>query len=631
MPTRVSPSDWEPKDIDGLETNAGWAVRSTVNALVFAGPGSGKTEMLAQRACYLLETGICSRNRRILAISFKRDAARNLRERVESRVGSVLASSFDSYTFDAFAKSLLDNFRETLPQIWRPTPDYEIDFELEKKAPLRDFINGLTDETVGLTYEFLQGIPADSFYKQTVLGVRLNGAYQAEGTTNTLARKFWHSLLKSGHQSVLTFPMISRLAELVLIQNPHILKALRTTYQFVFLDEFQDTTGVQYSLTKTAFLNTSAVLTAVGDTKQCIMGWAGAVPEIFVKFRDDFAAVDKPLLINWRSGSKLVEIQKHLISAIDPDAEMPESGKKSPGDGECRTLFFDDYKREAEVVADMIRGWIHDDKISPREICVLTRGRPDHYSETLRAALADRDIAARVENELQDLLTEPVAELILNAFAVASRRQSPAEWMALVEQIDFVQGLSEDEKESRILKKQLSAFLKELGEALDTADSAAENRAAINSVLAFVGADAFAARYPQYARGNFLQDCREKCVTYLTDYRSQSADWSEAISKCRGVDAVPIMTIHKSKGLEYHSVVFIGLEDGALWGYRDSPHDETCAFFVAFSRAKERVVFTYSRIRLHTRTGRPAAQSKDTIENLYGILESAGVEIQEIE
>lgn len=630
MPPRVTASDWKPKDIDGLEPNADWAVRSTVNSLVFAGPGSGKTEMLAQRACYLLETGLCSRNRRILAISFKRDAARNLRERVESRVGSVLASRFDSYTFDAFAKSLLDRFRETLSANWRPTPDYEIDFELGYERPLRDFINGLADDAAGLSLARLQGIQVGPFYAQSILGVRLDGAYQADTKTNALAKKFWHTCLKAGNQSVLTFPMIGRLAELVLLQNPHILKALRATYQFVFLDEFQDTTGVQYSLTKTAFLETSTILTAVGDTKQCIMGWAGAVPEIFVKFRDDFAAESKPLLINWRSGSKLVEIQKHLIAAIDPEAEMPKSGKKSPGDGECRTLFFDNHEREAEAIAEMIRGWIHDDKIPPREICVLTRNRTEQYSETLRAALATRNIAARVENELQDLLTEPIADLILNAFAVACRQRSPAEWTTLVEQVHFVQGLYRDEKETRALNKRLSAFLKDLGETLDTAGSAAEIRSAINSVLAFVGADAFAARYPQYARGNFLQDCREKCVTYLTDYRGQCADWSEAISNCRGVDAVPIMTIHKSKGLEYHTVVFIGLEDGALWGYRHNPQDETCTFFVAFSRAKERVIFTYCRIRPHTKTGRPCAQSKNEIEDLYRLLEAAGVEIQEI-
>jgi DNA helicase II / ATP-dependent DNA helicase PcrA len=51
------------------------------------------------------------------------------------------------------------------------------------------------------------------------------------------------------------------------------------------------------------------------------------------------------------------------------------------------------------------------------------------------------------------------------------------------------------------------------------------------------------------------------------------------------------MTIHKSKGLEYHTIIFIGLEDGAFWTFQRQPDEDKCAFFVALSRAKERVIF----------------------------------------
>ena len=54
------------------------------------------------------------------------------------------------------------------------------------------------------------------------------------------------------------------------------------------------------------------------------------------------------------------------------------------------------------------------------------------------------------------------------------------------------------------------------------------------------------------------------------------------------------MTMHKSKGLEFHTVIFVGLENSALWGYQNSPDEETCGFFVAFSRAKQRIIFTAS-------------------------------------
>lgn len=76
-----------------------------------------------------------------------------------------------------------------------------------------------------------------------------------------------------------------------------------------------------------------------------------------------------------------------------------------------------------------------------------------------------------------------------------------------------------------------------------------------------------------------------------------------------------LMTVHKSKGLEYHTVIFIGLHQQSFWGYRGNPEEETKAFFVALSRARERVYFTRAR-----QSGGIAE-----IRELVNLLESAGV------
>ncbi len=136
-PRRVSSKDWSPVGVNQLEANALKVVRSTAHRSVLAGPGAGKTELLAQRAAYLLQTGACPAPRRILAIAFKRDAARNLGQRVGQRCHRDHARRLDSVTFDAFAKSLLDRFGQALPVPWRPTPDYEILF------PKGDLFRGL--------------------------------------------------------------------------------------------------------------------------------------------------------------------------------------------------------------------------------------------------------------------------------------------------------------------------------------------------------------------------------------------------------------------------------------------------------------------------------------------------------
>ena len=138
---RINPSDWQPIGVNSLEPTANDVIREIeYNAIVTAGPGAGKTELLAQRASYLLQTGLCPSPKRILAISFKRDAAKNLKERVELRCGKELAARFDSMTFDAFSKSILDRFRNGLPEIWRPSDNYEIDFTINNANPMLELL-----------------------------------------------------------------------------------------------------------------------------------------------------------------------------------------------------------------------------------------------------------------------------------------------------------------------------------------------------------------------------------------------------------------------------------------------------------------------------------------------------------
>jgi superfamily I DNA/RNA helicase len=93
------------------------------------------------------------------------------------------------------------------------------------------------------------------------------------------------------------------------------------------------------------------------------------------------------------------------------------------------------------------------------------------------------------------------------------------------------------------------------------------------------------------------------------------SDWAGALDTYEGTHAVPLMTIHKSKGLEYHTVIFVGLDDGAWWSFANDAIEATAGFFVAFTRAKQRVVFSYC----------PSRGDRKKIAALYGLLSAAGV------
>ena len=95
-----------------------------------------------------------------------------------------------------------------------------------------------------------------------------------------------------------------------------------------------------------------------------------------------------------------------------------------------------------------------------------------------------------------------------------------------------------------------------------------------------------------------------------------------AIENFCGDHSIPIMTIHKSKGLEYNAVYFVGLEDSAFWNFSKQPDEDRCTFFVALSRAKESVSFTFCKRR--TNMPRPLQRHKE-INEFFDLLQRPGV------
>ncbi|EKZ7964198.1 UvrD-helicase domain-containing protein, partial [Escherichia coli] len=160
MPT-IKDADWVLKDIQEVEDEAMKVIRnSTEHNLVLAGPGAGKTELLAQKACFLIETGKC-RSKKIIALSFKKDAAKNLQDRVNSRLDTKYRHKFESTTFDAFCKSIVDRFKSTIPESYRPSNDYEIIFPNNN-----DLVEEIKREAVGfegLTSEELNKLQPYNF------------------------------------------------------------------------------------------------------------------------------------------------------------------------------------------------------------------------------------------------------------------------------------------------------------------------------------------------------------------------------------------------------------------------------------------------------------------------------------
>ncbi|MEU2048834.1 UvrD-helicase domain-containing protein [Streptomyces albidoflavus] len=524
----IRPDQWNPVDGLTLEPNARTAATTTdTNVVVAAGPGAGKTELLAQRADFLLRTGQCPYPRRILAVSFKVDAARNLRERVRRRAGAQLASRFDSITFHAFAKRLIDNYRPALTGYNALKPDYRIDHRNRVQGEQITF-----DDLVPLALEIIE-----------------SNAYARGG--------------------------------------------IRQTYSHVFLDEFQDCTKQQYRLIKAAFGGTTAVLTAVGDTKQRILAWAGALDGVMRTFATDFGARPLPLYQNFRSAPRLRRMQNRMIAKMDPAAVSPDADLAGD-DGVIKVLGFDTEYDEAQALAEIISGWLSKGT-PPSEIAVLVRQQPHLVAAVLGNALTDRDIAYRNEQAGQDLTAEPAAALVLNFIRVIADDRQPEAYAQLMRTVDRP-GESDDEAARHA--GPLERMVRDARTAVRRPQFRAEDptgwEALVRKFLDLVSRPVMVAMSAGYQQGTRIDDVVQDALDAFSGELMLDGDPVQALRRLSETDAVRFLTIHKCKGLEFDKVVVLGVEEQLFWG---NPTGAISEFFVAVSRAKRHLVLTHARHR----------------------------------
>lgn len=576
--------NWQPQGVDALEPAAMQALKEEGSVLVTAGAGAGKTEFLAQKAAYLLQTGLCPAPQRILAISFKKDAAVNLKERINKRCSPELAKRFDSYTFDGFAKHLLDRFINAVPSNYRPNKNYEIFY------PSKQYLQ-----------QWLQEKRSRINFKQLEGGISTDRLPLNEPS---LRHIFWQEHLYGQDQSQLSFSMINRLVDYILQSNPLILRALRQTYPVVFLDEFQDTTTAQFQLLCTAFEGSDSQLTAVGDDKQKIMGWAGAMHNAFEIFEAMFLAKKIELLSNWRSHTELVELQQRIAQAINSDAPQVQArGTKTISDDVSAIWYFDTAIEKYSYLAQWIAWQITHGSLQPEDCALLVRMKPDTYEAQLQPVLAAVGVKIRNEArkigtiEIQEIMVQELTQILLPVFYLGASQRNPAAWNQAIDKLKQLQGLlADDEQAQQYLLKHLQEFTQTLRQRMKTtAPSALSAGQIAELVLNFVGQTEIKQVIAAYQNPREFVRVWQGFVGLMQEAATNANSWQQALDEFSGKNQVPLMTIHKSKGLEYHTVIFLGLDGGSWWSLKPNNPEELNTFFVAITRAQQRVFFTSVR------------------------------------
>ena len=610
----VHPDKWIPFDRITLEEAADTAVRcSDRHVLVIAGPGAGKTELLAQKAAFLFQTNQCREPQNILAISFKTDAAQNLKERVEQRCGTDIKGRFASMTYDAFAKSILDHFMYALPENLRPSPDYLVNDP--------DIIDAAFRYAGYKNPDGLSPSKLKSEYDKLLTRITL----PIEGSE--IGHKVWPLLLKgfNSNKATLTFKMIMMLAIYIIKTNPYIKCALQMTYSFAFLDEFQDTTDIQYALVKECFHGASTKITAVGDNKQRIMVWAGAVKQIFNIFCSEWNPKVVRLIMNHRSAPRLVALQKAMYNSLkEKPTAVCVSDKWSDNDGDIVLIIADDERLEASAVTNDILSRISKGT-APHDICILCKQLPLNYAPSIIAELEKHGIRARIETEYQDLIKEPLIDLIIKFMLCANNRKHPNEWNFIKESLIELGRIDETPGNDTYdeMQQKLVALADTVKKNIQQGFDKAQWHDTLSLIIGFFNIERIKAKFPIYKQGTYFDDLIRKFEDlFFVEYVATCGDWNIAIENFCGNHSIPIMTIHKSKGLEYSAVYFVGLEDSAFWNFRNQPDEDRCTFFVALSRAKESVTFTFCK----RRTGlRYPIQQHNAINEFFDLLQRPGI------
>ena len=429
-----------------------------------------------------------------------------------------------------------------------------------------------------------------------------------------------NDLLKGtqSNKPVLFYRQITKLSTQIIATNEYIRKALQMTYDFVFLDEFQDTTYAQYNLLKTCFLGSSCKLTAVGDNKQAIMRWAGANPDIFPDYIQDFNSNEYQLLMNHRSVPKLVEFQKEVHQILNSNhSSIQTNNYPEFQEGEITLFEFENESLEAELIANDIESKIQGG-IRPSEICILVKQKVDDYSSKLITTLSSKGIKVRIENEYQELLKDPTCNLLLDLISCSQGKRDPLIWENISNFYGNINGIDEFTDELILAKsyKEIDNIVSDITYLISNFIPNEESMLKlIDCIIEKIDEKRIISNFSTY-NGKSDLDIIVKNFSKLLyiEYSQTQGEWLDIVSSFKGENSIPIMTIHKSKGLEYEAVYFLGLEDSAFWSFNDQPEEDKSAFFVALSRAKSHLIFTYCKLRNNR------SQNNRNINEIYSLL-----------
>lgn len=612
-------------------------------SLVLAGPGSGKTTVIVERLCHLLESGISGGN--IMVLTFTRNAALEMRERFFARVAELRErqSGGQSGSFPTAGQVLFGTFHSAFFQILRYSGAYDSKSVLqgrEKLAILEEVSRGtgIYHDREGWYQEVLREI---SDVKGNGVGPETYLPASCQPEEFLVLFRGYQEILQARRK--LDFDDMLLRCQTLLTERPDLLAVWQERCRYLMIDEYQDSNRIQCELARLLAAPDHHVM-VVGDDDQSIYGFRGAAPERMREFLTAYPDARQYLLnVNYRCPAPVVEaagrlivrnenrLPKEILAAkrAGQEGQQPiiqEVGqtRQQPVCQEWPVLTVTEYpglREENEAILDQIRQY-HGAGVPYEEMAILYR--TNRNPAQLIRMLEQRGIPHTVKGNTGNLYSHWICQDFCAYLAVANGSTRRADWLRVISHPERYFSRSALGQEPVTIDR-LFAFYEEDRRRIDTIDHLSYDLtllrrtapyAGISHLRRYMGYDEYLEEMDQDGEGR-IQEIAEAIHETMDGCRS-GEEWLRYVQAClrkqekaTGDRTEPaglqLMTIHGAKGLEF-PVVFLTDANEGMMPYKraatpEAIEEERRLFYVAMTRAREHLHISWVRERFHRPQG----------------------------
>ena len=625
------------KIFKNLNESQAAAVKQTEGpVLILAGAGSGKTTTIVSRLAYLIEVlGIPPAN--TLTLTFTNKAAREMKERAMAMMDKNGAYPPLLSTFHKFGLLFL---KFHIHLLGRQNNFVVIDTD-DKKRIIKKINSELPLPLIASEISRYKNslLTPDEAYKQAEL-------FNYKQIAEVYAK--YEAYLKENN--LVDFDDLIALTYKLLDENPDLAEKTSQKYQYIMIDEYQDTNELQLKLIQ-KLCTTHNNICVVGDDDQSIYGWRGAHIRNIIEFDKDFSGANIfKLEENYRSRAPILKVANALI-----DHNRSRLGKNllaTRGEGDdVVTLNSNDENEEARKIASQIQKLL-DSGVAPNEIAILYR--VNVLSRSIEEGLNRAGIAYKLVGGLRFYDRAEIKDLI-SYIRVITNNHDDFSFKRIVNKpkrglgkasVDKIE-LAAHAKGSSIFEYIKSVDIKEL-EALVKK----KNAATLKKFVSDIEAVAQVAKESTYEFIDVLeesfhlkdiyvnmQDAQERILNMDEFYglfrdfikNNPEASLDEFLNELTlqsdqdqvEGESIYMMSIHASKGLEFEHLFVIGMEEGflPLVGDGSDLEEERRLGYVAFTRAKETLTLSHAASRFYK--GRRSDLAKSRFFNEAGLCDGS--------